>query len=98
MGSDHARIPVSRSGCTPLPMVAPWEHHLVGRGPTTQRVMVWVQRERFMGWACSECAWEFHPLGFPAGNTIAEMKDAFEQQCDAEFMSHVCSEHPKCKS
>ena len=63
-----------------------------------RREMVWVKTEGFQGWACSECAWEFHPLGFPAGNTIAEMKDAFEQQCDAEFTSHVCSEHPKCKS
>jgi len=57
--------------------------------------MVWVQRKRFMGWACSECAWEFNPSGMPAGDTIAEMKDAFERQRDAEFRSHVCAEHPR---
>ena len=61
----------------------------------TPREMVWVQRERFMGWACSECAWEFIPSGFPAGNTIAEMKDRYERQRDKEFDSHVCREVSK---
>jgi hypothetical protein len=43
-----------------------------------------------MGWACSESAWEFRPLGFPVGDTIAEMKDAYEPQRDGEFEAHVC--------
>ena len=52
--------------------------------------MVWVERPRFMGWACSECAWEFSPSGIPAGNTIDEMKQEYERQRDKEFGSHVC--------
>jgi hypothetical protein len=42
-----------------------------------------------MGWACSECAWEFKPSGFPAGNTIAEMKDAFRHP----YLSSECGIH-----
>ncbi len=59
------------------------------------RDMVWVEKERFRGWACSECAWEFKPLEMPTGNTIAEMKQHYERQRDAEFRSHVCAEHPR---
>jgi hypothetical protein len=69
---------------------------LLSRKPfATHPEMVWIQGKRFMGWACSQCAWEFKPSGFPAGKTIAEMKDVFEQQRDGEFMSHVCAEHPR---
>ena len=57
--------------------------------------MVWVQRERFMGWACSNCTWEFNPSGIPAGNTLAEIKQHYERERDREFESHVCAEHPK---
>jgi ribosomal protein L37AE/L43A len=60
----------------------------------THREMVWVKRKTFLGWACSQCAWEFKPSGFPTGNTIAEMKDAYKRQRDMEFESHVCAEHP----
>ena len=63
------------------------------KAPAIEREMVWVQRKRFVGWACSGCAWEFKPSGFPAGDTIAEMKSAYERQRDGEFMSHVCAEH-----
>jgi hypothetical protein len=58
--------------------------------------MVWVQREHFMGWACSECAWEFNPSRIPAGNTLAEIKQQYERERDKEFASHVCAEHRKC--
>jgi hypothetical protein len=71
---------------------------LPSRTPSaTHREMVWVQRERFMGWACSQCAWEFNPSGIPAGNTIGEMKLQYERERDKEFESHVCAEHPKDK-
>ena len=60
-----------------------------------RREMVWTDKERFRGWACSECAWEFKPLGMPTGNTIAEMKQNYERQRDVEFGSHVCAEHPR---
>jgi hypothetical protein len=60
-----------------------------------RREMVWVERARFRGWVCAECAWEFNPTGVPTGNSIAEMKQNYERQRDAEFGSHVCSKHPR---
>ena len=60
-----------------------------------RREMVWVERERFRGWACSECTWEFNPAGVPAGNSIAEMKQNYERQRDNEFQAHLCAKHPK---
>ena len=59
---------------------------------------VWVERGRFMGWACSGCGWEFNHSRIPAGNTLAEIKLNYERERDKEFESHVCAEHPKCKS
>jgi hypothetical protein len=56
---------------------------------------VWVEKERFRGWACSECAWEFIPSVWPTGKSIGEMKQKYERQRDDEFNSHVCAEHPK---
>jgi hypothetical protein len=50
-----------------------------------------------MGWACSECAWQFNPSGKPAGNTLGEIKQNYERERDKEFESHVCAEHPKGK-
>jgi hypothetical protein len=64
------------------------------KGPATHREMVWVEGEYFRGWGCSECAWEFRPSGFPEGDTIDEMKDAYERQRDSEFESHVCAKYP----
>ena len=60
--------------------------------------LVWVQRERFMGWACSGCAWEFIPAVWPAGDSIDEMKQNYERMRDKEFESHICAAHPKRKS
>ena len=58
--------------------------------------MVWVQRERFTGWACAGCAWEFHLSDIPAANTLAEIKQQYERQRDKEFASHLCAQHPQC--
>ena len=60
-----------------------------------RREMVWVDTERFRGWACSECAWEFNPSGVLAGNSIDEMKQSYESERDREFTSHLCAEHPR---
>jgi hypothetical protein len=59
--------------------------------------MVWVQREHFMGWACSECAWEFIPAVRVAGDSIDEMKQNYERLRDKEFEAHICDRHPKRK-
>ena len=57
--------------------------------------MVWVKRENFVGWACSQCAWEFTPSKIPIGNTIAEIKQSYERERDKEFASHVFAGHPR---
>jgi hypothetical protein len=57
--------------------------------------MVWVEREGFVGWACSGCAWQFTPSKIPTGNTIAEIKQSYERERDKEFASHICAKHPR---
>jgi len=64
----------------------------------THAGLVWVKRKRFMGWACSKCAWEFNPSRIPAGNTLAQIRESYERECNAEFESHVRAKHSKCKS
>jgi len=59
------------------------------------RELVWVEKERFHGWACSMCAWEFKTSGPLIGDTIDEMKRNYERQRDEEFNAHVCAKHPK---
>jgi rubredoxin len=59
------------------------------------REMVWVERERFHGWACSVCAWVFNGSGPLVDKSIEEMKQRFETERDKEFRSHVCAEHPR---
>ena len=63
-----------------------------------QRELVWLNKERFQGWGCSECAWVFGTAGPPVGESIDEMKSHYEQRRDKEFASHSCPEHPKAKS
>ncbi len=59
-----------------------------------RRKLVWVERQNFHGWACSECAWEFNSARPPAGNSLDEMQRHYEQRRDKEFASHVCADHP----
>jgi len=62
--------------------------------PAGRRELAWVETKAFLGWGCSECAWKFNPEGLPAGNTIAEMKQHYEQQRDKEFSHHRCADYP----
>jgi hypothetical protein len=41
------------------------------------------------------CAWEFIPAVWPAGDSIIEMKQNYERLRDKEFGAHVCAKHPK---
>ena len=59
----------------------------------TRRKLVWVERQNFYGWACSECAWVFNTAGLPIGESIDEMKSHYEQRRDKEFKSHICADH-----
>ena len=62
------------------------------------RRLVWIERDRFRGFGCSECGWRFNPSGEPTGTTFDEMMRNFELQRDTEFASHVCADHPDAKS
>jgi hypothetical protein len=68
------------------------------KAPEMRREIIWVEKEDFQGWACSQCAWKFKPSGVPTGNTIGEMKQNYERQRDGEFASHLCREHPSAKN
>jgi hypothetical protein len=59
------------------------------------REMVWVERERFHGWACSMCAWVFKGSGRLGDKSIEEMKRKYGAERDKAFKSHVCDEHPR---
>jgi hypothetical protein len=62
-----------------------------------RRKLVWIEEQSFWGWGCSECAWVFNASGSPAGNSLDEMKQNYEQRRDKEFAAHVCAEHPQPK-
>lgn len=62
-----------------------------------RRNMIWIEDRHFQGWACSECAWVFKPLGPLVDESIEAMKIHYEQQRDKEFSSHVCAGHPRAK-
>jgi hypothetical protein len=62
-----------------------------------RRKLVWVESKNFQGWACTECAWAFNPLGPAVGQSLEEMMGRYEKQRDAAFQSHVCAEHPHAR-
>jgi hypothetical protein len=55
------------------------------------RKAVWVAKEGFEGWGCSECAWVFSPSGKPVGKSLDEMKQNFQMQLSEELASHACA-------
>jgi rubredoxin len=59
------------------------------------REMIWVEQDRFYGWACSVCAWVFNSSGPLVSKSIEEMKKRYAMERDKEFASHVCAAHPK---
>jgi hypothetical protein len=63
-----------------------------------RRELVYIEREHFGGWGCSECAWVFNPSGTPTGKSLEEMKQNYEQQRAKDFVAHVCAEHPRAKN
>ena len=60
-----------------------------------RRKLVWVEKQGFGGWACSECAWVFVLSGPPIGKSLDEILMNYEQQRDKEFAAHLCAEHPR---
>jgi hypothetical protein len=62
------------------------------------RKLIWIERQRFRGFGCSECAWIFNSSSTPAGKSFDEMMGNFEAERDREFMSHVCADYPRTTS
>ncbi|HXC44443.1 MAG TPA: hypothetical protein VNY51_13090 [Candidatus Dormibacteraeota bacterium] len=58
------------------------------------RQLIWIERQRFRGFGCSECAWVFISSSAPSGKSFDEMMRNFELQRDQEFTLHVCADHP----
>jgi len=63
-----------------------------------KRKLVWREERGVWVSCCSECAWVFHPSGFPIGGTIEEMIQNYEQQREQDFAAHVCAEHSRAKN
>jgi hypothetical protein len=61
------------------------------------RNLVWIEKESFLGWGCSECAWVFKASGIFTGKSLDEMKQDYEQQRDKHFAIHVCAEYPRAR-
>jgi hypothetical protein len=59
------------------------------------RELVWVEIERFHGWACSACAWEFKSLGPLVGNTLEEMKETMSDGATKSSTRMCTPKHPK---
>ena len=57
------------------------------------RKLVWVEEDRFCGFACSECSWRFDSSAAAAAKSFDDMLRNLSQR-DKEFRSHVCADHP----
>jgi len=62
-----------------------------------RRNLIWIEKPRFQGSGCSECAWTYKPSGPLAGDSLYEMREIYERERDKEFAIHVCTEHPRDK-
>jgi hypothetical protein len=71
-----------------------------------RREMVWIEKDDFRGWGCSECEWKFKPSGVPTGKTIDEMKQdtngsaiaSLNRICAATVQARRIKYLSKCKS
>jgi len=59
------------------------------------RKLVWIENQKFEGFGCSECNWMLKPFGTPVDESLDDMKQKYEDQCDKEFAAHVCVKHPR---
>ena len=62
------------------------------------RTLVWIEKQNFQGFGCSECNWMFNPSGALFDESLDEMKRKYEAQRDKEFAAHVCAKHPRATS
>jgi len=81
-----------------MPKITNYSHRKGGAKVAVRRTLIWIDRSRFQGSGCSECAWVFSPSGPPAGDSLAQMMEKYERRRDKEFAAHVCAEHPRSKN
>ena len=62
------------------------------------RKLIWIARQSFEGFGCSECNWAFKTSGAFGGESLDDMKEKYEAQRDKEFAAHVCANHPRARS
>jgi hypothetical protein len=61
------------------------------------RTLVWIEKQNFSGWGCSECEWVSNISEPPIGNSLDEMIQNFLHQRDEDFAAHDCTERPRAK-
>jgi hypothetical protein len=61
------------------------------------RRLIWMERQNFQGYGCSECDWVFEPTSevFGFGRSVEKMKQAYEVERDKAFATHVCARLPR---
>ena len=57
---------------------------------STAREQVWTSNQKFQGWTCSQCEWNY-PL--PTLLSDADAKTAYDRLATAKFREHHCSDH-----
>jgi hypothetical protein len=67
----------------------------LGYSAAMPRKLVWIEKQNFQGFGCTECNWMFKPLGALVAESMDEMKQKYEAQRDNEFAFHVCVKHPR---
>jgi hypothetical protein len=67
----------------------------LGYSAAMPRKLVWIEKQNFQGFGCSECNWMFQPLGALVAESMDEMKQKYGAQRDNEFAAHVCVKHPR---
>src|ERR1700737_3602555 len=59
------------------------------------RKLVWIATPRFEGFGCSECNWMFQSSTQIAGESLDELKQAYESERNEEFSPQNWPTHPK---
>jgi hypothetical protein len=58
------------------------------------RKLVWIEKQSFQGFGCSECNWMFRPSSALLDESLDRMKEKYAAQRDKEFAAHVCVKRP----
>jgi hypothetical protein len=70
----------------------------LGYSAAMPRKLVWIEKQNFQGFGCSECNWMFKPSEALTGESLDELKEKYEAQREKDFAAHVCVKHPRTTS